>query len=240
MKTNQRKSERTSKRIAAITTDKKTLVIDNISFNGGYLKTREKKTGQFTLKLLINNYKEVELECVSRWDNEQGLGFEIVSIQKNKEKFFNEFVNRQIQLVKQLGDDRVFRKDIFINLGETNATGNVYFANYVKYQGVLRESCIVHHIPNINEIMAQTGIKLVTVDVYQKFRQNAYFGYTITGELTVGQIKGCQAKLNFKYRNKADGELIGEGYQHFCCVGKSGKILKMPKLFEFMEHYIEV
>ena len=23
-------------------------------------------------------------------------------------------------------------------------------------------------------------------------------------------------------------------------VGKSGKILKMPKLFEFMEHYIEV
>lgn len=240
MKSNLRNHERINKKLSAVTTDKKNIIIYNISRKGGYLKTEEKKNGPFTLKLLLNNYREIELKCVPRWNNEQGLGFEIVSIQKNKEKLFTEFIDRQIQLTNNFGNDRVFRKEIFINLGETNATGNVYFANYIKFQGLLREQCMVYHIPNINEIMAQTGIKLVTVDVFQKFKRNSYFGDTLIGEMTVDVIKGCKTKLNFRYLKKTDGELIGEGYQHFCCVGKSGKILKMPKIFNFLEHYIEV
>lgn len=236
---NQRKKERVNKKIVSVIDEKKHL-IENISSSGGYLKTDEIISKPFTQKLLINNYREIELKCVPKWNNQKGFGFEIVSVQKNREEYFNQFVSRQIELTKEFGDDRIFRKEIFINLGETNATGNVYFANYVKFQGLLRESCIINHVPNLNEIMVNTGIKLVTVDVYQKFKRNAYFGDTVIGEVTVGQIMGSQAKLNFKFRNKATGELIGEGYQRFCCVDKSGKVMKLPRLFDFMEHYLEV
>lgn len=236
---NLRKNERVNRKVTAESNGHQPLTVVNISRKGGYLLANEKKMGTFSLSLMLNNYKKIDLKCISRWNDEQGLGFEIVKIEKNKEQLFNEFVDRQIALTKKHGNDRVFRKEIFINLGETNATGNVYFANYIKYQGLLREQCIVKHVPDINEIMIQTGVRLVTVDVYQKFKMNAYFGDTIIGELTVDQIQGCKAKVKFRYRNKKSGVLIGEGYQHFCCVDKNGKVLKMPKLFEFMEYYIE-
>lgn len=236
---NLRENERVKRTVAAESGDHQLLTIENISRRGGYLKGNKHAGGTFSLSLLLNNYKKVDLKCISRWNDEKGLGFEIVKVEKNKEDLFNEFVDRQIALTKMYGNDRVFRKEIFISLGETNATGNVYFANYVKYQGLLREQCIVKHVPNINEIMMQTGIRLVTVDVYQKFKVNAYFGDTLIGELTLAQIQGCKAKLKFRYRNKETGVLIGEGYQQFCCVDSTGKVLKMPKLFEFMEYYIE-
>ncbi len=234
-----RRSERVNREIAGVTEEKKTIIIENISRKGGFLKNYRKK-GPFTLKLLLNNYRSIDLKCESRWDNEQGFGFEIISIEKSKEKLYEEFVDRQIQLTKKFGTDRVFRHELFISLGETNATGNVYFANFVKFQGVLREKCVVHHIPAINEIMIQTGIRLVTVDTYQKFKQNAYFGDTIIGELTIAEIMGSQAKLKFRYKRKTDGVLMGEGYQHFCCVDKNGKVMKLPKLFDFLEYYVEV
>ena len=239
MSKNLRKNERVKRTVTAESSDHQPLIVDNISRSGGYLRADRHTGGTFSLSLLLNNYKKVDLKCISRWSDEKGLGFEIVNVEKNKEALFNEFVDRQITLTRKFGNDRVFRTELFISLGETNATGNVYFANYVKYQGILREQCIVKHVPNINEIMMQTGIRLVTVDVYQKFRSNAYFGDTLIGELTVDQIQGCKAKVRFRYKNKETGVLIGEGYQHFCCVDKTGKVLKMPKLFEFMEYYIE-
>lgn len=231
---------RLKKRISArINGEEKPVIVDNISTKGGFINISEKKNGPFNMNLFINNYRAVELKCEPKWSNDKGFGFEILSIESGKEKFFNEYIDRQLQFISQFGNDNVFRTEIFINLGETNATGNVYFANFVKYQGVVRERAICTHVPGINQIMLETGIRLVTVDTYHKYKENGYFGDVVIGELTVGEILGGQAKLNIRFKRKADGALLGEGYQRFCCVDRSGKVMKMPKLFQFMEYYAE-
>jgi enediyne core biosynthesis thioesterase len=235
---NVRNEVRVNKKISA-QTEKKTVTVNNISKKGGFINIDEKKEGPFNLDLFINNYKKIELKCMPKWSNAKGLGFEILSIEKIKENFFNEYIDRQIKLTNKLGEDRVFRTEIFVNLGETNATGNVYFSNFIKYQGVVRERLLVEHIPQIGKIMQESGIRLVTVDTYHKYKKNGYFGDFIIGELTVKEIKGGQAKIIIRFKRKSDGGLLGEGYQRFCCVDRSGKVMKMPKLFEFMEYYLE-
>lgn len=239
MEKNVRNEVRVNKKISAQTEEKKSVAISNISKKGGFINIEEKKEGPFKLDLFINNYKTVELKCMPKWSNKKGFGFEILSIEKNKEEFFNEYIDRQIKSTKELGEDRVFRTEIFINLGETNATGNVYFSNFIKYQGVVRERLLVEHIPGIGKIMQETGIRLVTVDTYHKYKENGYFGDFVIGELTVKEIRGGQAKIIIRFKRKSDGALLGEGYQRFCCVDSSGKVMKMPKLFEFMEYYLE-
>jgi len=239
MKKNVRNEVRVNKKISAQTEEKKTVDVSNISKKGGFINIEEKKEGPFKLDLFINNYKTVELKCMPKWSNTKGFGFEILSIEKNKEKFFNEYIDRQIEFTNKLGEDRVFRTEIFINLGETNATGNVYFSNFVKYQGILRERLLVTHVPEIGKIMQESGIRLVTIDTYQKYKVNACFGDFVIGELTVKEINGGQAKVIIRFKRKSDGVLLGDGYQRFCCVDSSGKVLRMPKLFEFLEYYLE-
>ena len=147
---------------------------------------------------------------------------------------------QQVEQVKKFGNDRVFRMPIVITLGHTNATGNVYFSNYFSFQGTCREHFLLNHVPNINQMFMQTGIRLVTIDAYTKYASNAYFGDTLIAEVTIKDVQASQAKMVFRFRNKDNGKLVAEGYQHICCVNRLGKVIKLPKIFEFMDFYNEV
>jgi len=137
-------------------------------------------------------------------------------------------------------NNRVWRTEIFVNLGETNATGNVYFSNYFKYQGKCREDLLLKHVPNVSEIMMTTGERLITIDSYNKFIESAYFGDYIIGETRVGEIKASSARLDIKFVNKKTGRILGDGYQRFCCANAQGKVIRLPEWFDFLQFYNEV
>ncbi len=237
----QRHSPRVSKKIVGRVKNEK-VIIENISLTGGFLTgSKDFMTGAFDLLLQANKYKTISLRCATQWSNGQGVGFKILSIEEGKQDLFKNYVDRWINEITHYGPDRVFRTEIFIALHDTNAFGNVYFAEFFKFQGIARERMLLHHVPDFVRYSMEKGVVLVTIDAYNQYIKNAYFGETIVAEVTTKNLLVSQATLLIRFRNKATGEVIGSGYQSFCCRSlKTGSPIKMPSVFEFLEFYNEV
>ncbi|MBU0463859.1 MAG: thioesterase family protein [Proteobacteria bacterium] len=217
-------------------------VIENISTSGGFLKTDHnipKKNFNITLKLM--GRKTIGIKCEPQWENESGVGFKILDIENSKENFFNNYIENQFQAFKIYGKNRVFTSEIMVTLKDTNVFGNVYFSNYIEYQGSIREKFLLASVPDLHEMLAKTHVRLVTIDTYNKFISNAYFGDILLLELTTSDINAATCKLNITFKNKATGKLVGKGYQRFCVVSSKGKVMRLPEaLLGPLDFYQEI
>ncbi len=235
------RAPRVKKMIKAIL-DNGTGIIENLSTSGGYLKTNLNIPKEiFHIKLKLMGCKTIKLNCEPQWNNESGVGFKILGVGDSKVDFFNQYIENQFQAFEIYGENRVFTSEILVTLKDTNVFGNVYFSNYIEYQGMIREKFLLSVVPGLHEMLAKTQIKLVTVDTYNKFISNAYFGDTLLLELTTSDIKAATCKLNINFKNKETGKLVGQGYQQFCVVSAKGKVMRLPDiLLKPLDFYQEV
>ena len=116
-----------------------------------------------------------------------------------------------------------------VTLKDTNMEGNVYFANYLAWQGEVREAALLSH-PNFQEEFKKYQfVKMITHSAYQRFVQDAYFGYLLQIKMTSREIKKCSFVLVYKYFNKITEAFIGEGWQRIAFSDlRSGKICPIP------------
>jgi len=185
--------------------------------------------------------KTIGIKCESQWENESGVGFKILDIENSKENFFNKYIENQFQAFKIYGNNRVFTSEIMVTLKDTNVFGNVYFSNYIEYQGNIREKFLLACVPDLHEMLAKTHVMLVTIDTYNKFITSAYFGDILLLELTTSDINAATCTLNITFKNKATGNLVGKGYQRFCVVNSKGKVMRLPEAFlEPLDFYQEI
>ena len=225
------RAPRVNKKIFAIL-EEGSGIIENISASGGFLKTDDKIPKEnFDIKLKVMGCRTIKINCKRQWNNEAGLGFKVLSVENSKQEFFNRYIENQIQALKIYGDHRVFTTEILITLKDTNVFGNVYFSNFIEYQGVIREKFLLASVPNLHDMLAKTQVRLVTVDTYNKYISSAYFGDTLLIELTTSDINAATCKMNITFKNKATGALIGQGYQRLCVVSSNGKVLRIPNEF---------
>ncbi len=225
------RAPRVQKTIKAVL-DNGTGLVENISTSGGFLKLeKDFPTTQFQLDLKLSEFKTVKMSCEPQWQNQEGVGFKVLKIQKAKEDLFAAYIEKQLQALSIYGKDRVFKTEIMVTLKNTNVFGNVYFSNFIEYQGVVREKFLLDNIPDLHDLMANQTIRLVTVDTYNRFISNAYFGDTLVVEMTTSDIKAATCRLNISFKNKATDQLIGEGYQRFCIVSEKGKVIRIPETF---------
>ncbi|MCG8638064.1 MAG: acyl-CoA thioesterase [Desulfobacterales bacterium] len=225
------RAPRVQKKIKAVL-DNGTGVVENISTSGGFLRLDgDIPTSRFQLELKISEFKTIKMACDPQWQNCNGVGFKVLEVQEAKENLFNRYVEKQLQALSVYGEDRVFRTEIMVTLKNTNVFGNVYFSNFIEYQGVVREKFLLANVPDLHDLMASQSIRLVTVDTYNRFISNAYFGDTLVVELTTSDIKAATCQLNISFKNKATGQLLGEGYQRFCVVSAKGRVIRIPENF---------
>ena len=223
------RAPRVQKPIEAVLDDD-TCVIENISTSGGFLKTDQKiPKKKFTIKLRLMGRKTIGINCEPQWENEAGVGFKILDIENSKENFFNDYIKNQFQAFKIYGENRIFTSEFMVTLKDTNVFGNVYFSNYIEYQGTIREKFLLASVPDLHEMLAKTQVRLVTIDTYNKFVSNAYFGDVLLLELTTSDINAATCKLNITFKNKATGKIVGKGYQRFCVVSSKGKVMRLPQ-----------
>lgn len=235
-----RKQPRVDKKVKANLSDGKVGIVDHLSKTGGFLKISSEYKDNFQIDLHINKFQKIKLHCKPEWSNELGCGFHITSIENGKNNLFYQYIEKQFSDLEKYGNERIFKEEIDVMLEHTNAFGNVYFSNFFKYQGICREKMLLRHIPNINEILYNEKLRMVTIDAYNKYINNAYFGDVLIGNVTTKNIEGSHATLLIKFFNKKNGTLIGDGYQNFCCVNSNGKVIKLPKCFDFLDFYAEV
>ena len=108
----------------------------------------------------------------------------------------------------------IYEKTVLLK--QTNLIGNVYFVNYVEWQGEAREALLLAHPTTAEFLKKEKHIKLVTYCLYHRFLVDSTFGEVIRIELTTRDILTHSLVIVFKYFNVGTNVLIGEGWQKIC------------------------
>lgn len=101
-----------------------------------------------------------------------------------------------------------FHFEKVILLKDTNLMGNTYFANYVLWQGEVREVYLLSHPRFEEEFSKNQHIKMVTHSLYHRFVQEATFGDTVEIRMTSREVKRCSFVLVFRYYHKKDRRIL--------------------------------
>jgi len=110
---------------------------------------------------------------------------------------------------------------------DTDHSGVVYHANYLRYMERAREHLL--GVAELVRLWEQEQIGFVVYQCSMKFREGARFGDTL--EVRTVLSKGSDYRAIFQqdvYRQK-DGKLLVEGEVHLCCVDASQKLVKLPE-----------
>ena len=131
------------------------------------------------------------------------------------------------------GKEFTYKHTVYLN--ETNAMGGVvYFANYVKWQGMVREEFFMKAFPAWKEVMKLVmsgSANMITVEEHSRFRRHASFGDTVIIKLKTANLKKCSFDLIFNmFRNNED-ELIYEGWQRLTFDDYKGNFIPIPEPF---------
>ncbi|OGW81404.1 MAG: hypothetical protein A3G33_00970 [Omnitrophica bacterium RIFCSPLOWO2_12_FULL_44_17] len=129
------------------------------------------------------------------------------------------------------GKEFVLKHTVYLN--ETNAmAGVVYFANFVKWQGMTREEFFIKVFPNWAEIMklATDGfVNMITVEEHSFFRRHAFFGDVMIMKLQTANLRKCSFDLIFKVFRNTEDELIYEGWQRLTFDDCKGNFIPIPE-----------
>lgn len=117
-----------------------------------------------------------------------------------------------------------------VGFEETNLVGNVYYANYVRWQGRCREMFLKDHAPNIIKDLSQ-GLALVTVKVSCEYFSELYAFDQVNIKMRLGEVKQNRITMLFEYWRftETGEELVAKGEQQAACMRRQGeKMLPTP------------
>lgn len=114
-------------------------------------------------------------------------------------------------------------------LRDTNLMGNTYFANYIMWQGEIRETILMAHPNFAEEMQKNKHIKMITHSLYHRFVQETTFYDVVQIKMTTREIKRCSFVLMFRYYNKKNGAFLGEGWQRLTFADlRTGSLTTIP------------
>ncbi len=120
-----------------------------------------------------------------------------------------------------------------VYFNETNAMGGVvYYSNYTKWQGMVREDYFIATVPEWKAIMievAKGNVNMITKEEHSTYIRHSYFGDVIRIELQTSDIKTYSFTMVFKmYKDETD-ELICESWQKLAFDDFKGNFIPIPE-----------
>ena len=111
-----------------------------------------------------------------------------------------------------------------VGFEETNLVGNVYYANYILWQGRCREMFLYDHAPDIIQQFSQ-GLALVTVRVSCDYFSELYAFDQVTIRMSLKELKQNRITMLFDYWKISDAgeELVAKGEQQAACMQRQGE-----------------
>ena len=117
-----------------------------------------------------------------------------------------------------------------VSFQETNLVGNVYFTNYVAWQGRCRELFLRDHAPEVIAELSR-GLSLATVScACEYFAELAAFDEVVV-RMRLAELVQNRMRLAFEYWRRKNGreELVARGEQQIACKRRDGeKLLPTP------------
>ncbi|MEI2369048.1 MULTISPECIES: acyl-CoA thioesterase [Niallia] len=121
-----------------------------------------------------------------------------------------------------------------VSFEETNLVGNVYYTNYVKWQGICREFFLKDKAPDIIDLL-QRGLYLVTTKVSCQYLSELFAFDRVEIKMFSGGTKLNKVKMLFEYWKVSEDstplELVCRGEQEIACLYKEDgqlKVIEVP------------
>ncbi len=124
-----------------------------------------------------------------------------------------------------LGSPEFFLHEHTVHFEETSLVGNVYFTNYMLWQGHCRESFLREHASEVLDLLSQRKIQLFTrgctCDYLSEWGFSAHDRVRV--EMRLESFRGGKMTLSFRYAHRDRPEqTIAVGSQVLCCIASSG------------------
>jgi acyl-CoA thioester hydrolase len=121
------------------------------------------------------------------------------------------------------------KTNIRVIYGDTDQMGFVYYANYLRFFEAGRNEFLRAKGARYREVEAELGIHLPVVDVGVHYHQPARYDDLLVIETALGKVGRASAR--FDYRVLRDEELIATGHTVHACIGRDGKVQRLPASF---------
>jgi len=114
-----------------------------------------------------------------------------------------------------------------VTIDDTNAMQNMYFLNFFKLQGIVRELWVKKKVKNSLRDLAN-GMILITKDARCNFLQDFYLYDETVVKLNFTKISKTNTRLNFEYYHSKTNELHARGSQTIVFADHQHKVIKIP------------
>jgi enediyne biosynthesis thioesterase len=110
-----------------------------------------------------------------------------------------------------------------VGFEETNLIGNVYYVNFLKWQGRCRELFLRDKTPSILEDI-RGDLRLATVRCACSFHEELVAFDEVVLRMTLSELRQTSLTLAFDYVRASDGSAVARGEQEIACLrrGPSG------------------
>lgn len=114
-----------------------------------------------------------------------------------------------------------------VGFEETNLVGNVYYSNYVRWQGRCREMFMRDHAPELLDHL-RGGLALVTVRVSCEYLAELVAFDEVVVRMRLGAVSLNRVTMLYEYwkQNGAGEELVARGEQQVACMMREGGSVK--------------
>ena len=117
--------------------------------------------------------------------------------------------------------------EVTVYYEDTDLTGSVYHANYLKYFERAREQAL--GVDALVQLYRREGIGFVVYKAELTYKKGAVFGDTI--EIRTTADRASDFRLTFQqnvHRPRENGALLVEGRVEMVCVDRDGKLVPIP------------
>jgi enediyne biosynthesis thioesterase len=106
-----------------------------------------------------------------------------------------------------------------VGFEETNLVGNVYYVNYLRWQGRCREMFLLDEAPEVLDEIRQ-DLKLFTLRVECEFYSEISAFDELLIRMRLEEVTQTQIEFSFDYLRARDGieELVAKGRQRVACM----------------------
>ncbi len=130
-----------------------------------------------------------------------------------------------------------------VGFEETNFVGNVYYVNYLRWQGHCREQFLKEEAPSVLKEIMNDDLKLFTLKAECEFFSEITAFDELSVRMKLDELTSTQIQFSFDYVHLADdGErLVARGKQRIACMrgpNNATKPTRVPgKLLEALAPY---
>ena len=105
---------------------------------------------------------------------------------------------------------------------ETNLLGNVYYVNFLSWQGRCRELFLRDKAPSVIDEIGR-GLRLATVRCSCNYREEIVPFDTVVVRMSVRALRQTSLTLGFDYVRAGDGATVAVGEQEIACLRDGGR-----------------